>query len=117
MTSTRTMVDGVLARTRGLWIFMIRFFVPADATHRYEITEFLQYELDPENREGNFIPEGGGFLFYPGTKVEIEVMEKRETKKPDRGIVTYRHRTLNQKDVVVLEYRIDRMIRRKTGEV
>ena len=49
--------------------------------------------------------------------VEIEVMEKRETKKPDRGIVTYRHRTLNQKGVVVMEYRIDRMIRRKTGEV
>lgn len=50
-------------------------------------------------------------------RVEIEVMEKRETKKPDRGIVTFRHRTLNQKDVVVLEYRVNRMIRRKTGEV
>jgi acyl dehydratase len=44
--------------------------------------------------------------------VEVEVADKRETKKPDRGIVTYRHRVLNQRDEVVLEARVQRMIRR-----
>jgi acyl dehydratase len=45
-------------------------------------------------------------------RVEVEVVDKRETKKPDRGIVTYRHRVLNQRDEVVLEAKIQRMIRR-----
>ena len=36
-------------------------------------------------------------------RVEIEVADKRETKKTDRGIVTYDHRVLNQRDEVVLE--------------
>src|SRR5437867_1920026 len=34
--------------------------------------------------------------------VEVEVADKRETKKPDRGIVTYRHRVLNQRGEMVL---------------
>jgi acyl dehydratase len=46
-------------------------------------------------------------------RVEVEVLDKRETKKADRGIVTYRHRVLNQRDEVVLELKIQRMIRRK----
>jgi acyl dehydratase len=46
-------------------------------------------------------------------RVEVEVTDKRETKKPDRGIVTYRHRVLNQRDEVVLELKIQRMIRRQ----
>ena len=45
-------------------------------------------------------------------RVEVEIVDKRETKKPDRGIVTYRHRVLNQRGEVVLEARIQRMIRR-----
>jgi acyl dehydratase len=45
-------------------------------------------------------------------RVEVEVADKRETKKSDRGIVTYRHRVLNQRDETVLECRIQRMIRR-----
>jgi acyl dehydratase len=45
-------------------------------------------------------------------RVEIEVVDKRETKKPDRGIVTYQHRVLNQRNEVVLEARVQRMIRR-----
>jgi acyl dehydratase len=48
-------------------------------------------------------------------KVEVEVVDKRETKKADRGIVTYRHRVTNQKDELVLEARIQRMIRRAGG--
>jgi acyl dehydratase len=45
-------------------------------------------------------------------RVEIEVSDKRETKKPDRGIVSYTHRVLNQREEVVMEARIQRMIRR-----
>jgi len=45
--------------------------------------------------------------------VEVEVVDKRETKKPDRGIVSYRHRVLNQRDEVVLEARVQRMIKRR----
>ena len=46
-------------------------------------------------------------------RVEVEVVDKRETKKPDRGIVTYRHRVLNQRDELVLEARVQRMIKRR----
>src|SRR6266536_1587011 len=45
-------------------------------------------------------------------RVEVEVVDKRETKKADRGIVTYRHRVLNQRDEPVLEATVQRMIRR-----
>ena len=45
-------------------------------------------------------------------RVEVEIVDKRETKKADRGIVTYRHRVLNQRDEVVLDAKIQRMIRR-----
>ena len=44
--------------------------------------------------------------------VEVVVAEKRETKRTDRGIVTYRHRVLNQRGEQVLEARVQRMIRR-----
>jgi len=47
--------------------------------------------------------------------VEVEVIEKRETQKPDRGIVTFRHRVINQNGEGVLEYKVKRMIRRKAG--
>ncbi len=45
-------------------------------------------------------------------RVRIVIAEKRETKKPDRGIVTYRHEVLNQRGELVLEAVIKRMIRR-----
>ena len=45
--------------------------------------------------------------------VEIEIADKRETKKPDRGIVTYKHKVLNQRDEVVMELTLQRMIRRR----
>jgi acyl dehydratase len=48
-------------------------------------------------------------------RVEVEVADKRETKKTDRGIVTYAHRVLNQRDEIVMEARIQRMIRRAGG--
>jgi acyl dehydratase len=45
--------------------------------------------------------------------VEVEVVDKRETKKADRGIVTYQHRVVNQRGELVLEGRVQRMIRRR----
>jgi acyl dehydratase len=45
-------------------------------------------------------------------RVEVEVTDKRETRKPDRGIVGYLHRVLNQRGELVLEARVQRMIRR-----
>ena len=45
--------------------------------------------------------------------VEIKVIDRRETKKPDRGIVTYLHRVMNQNAEQVMEYKIKRMIKRK----
>ena len=47
-------------------------------------------------------------------RVEIEIADKRETKKPDRGIVTYRHRVLNQRGETVMELTLQRMIKRKS---
>lgn len=47
--------------------------------------------------------------------VEIEIVDKRETKKPDRGIVTYKHRVLNQRGEIVMELTLQRMIKRKTN--
>jgi len=42
--------------------------------------------------------------------VDIEVLTKRDTRKKDRGIVTFLHRVMNQKGTVVLEYTVTRMI-------
>lgn len=47
-------------------------------------------------------------------RVEIEVISRRETRKAGRGIVTFLHRVVNQNDEVVMEYKIKRMIKRKT---
>ncbi len=44
--------------------------------------------------------------------VEVEVTDKRETKKTDRGIVTYRHRVLYQRGEQVLEAGVQWMMRR-----
>jgi acyl dehydratase len=46
--------------------------------------------------------------------VEIEVIEKRQTKKADRGIITFLHRVINQNNEAIMEYKVKRMIRRKT---
>ena len=45
--------------------------------------------------------------------VDINVVEKRQTKKPDRGIVSFNQRVSNQDDETVMEYAIRRMIRCK----
>ena len=45
--------------------------------------------------------------------IKVKVLEKRETSKPDRGIVTSEQQVLNQKGEVLLQYTVKRMIRRK----
>ena len=45
-------------------------------------------------------------------RVKVSVTAKRETSKPDRGIVTYTHQVTNQRGELVLEATIKRMIRR-----
>ena len=47
-------------------------------------------------------------------RVAIEVVERRETKKSDRGIVTFSHLVSNQDDQTVMAYTIKRMLRRKS---
>lgn len=44
---------------------------------------------------------------------EVEVLKKRETKNPTRGIVTARHMVKNHKGENVLQYIVNRMIKRK----
>jgi acyl dehydratase len=48
-------------------------------------------------------------------RVEIEVLDRRETKKADRGIVTFSHQVINQNDEMVMQYTIKRMIRRQSA--
>jgi acyl dehydratase len=45
--------------------------------------------------------------------VAVTITDKRETKKPDRGIVSYRHEVVNHRGELVLEAAIKRMIKRK----
>lgn len=49
--------------------------------------------------------------------VEIHVTEKREIRKPDRGIITFHHQVRNQEGVLVMEYKVKRMIRKKNHTV
>lgn len=44
--------------------------------------------------------------------VEVEVTDKRETRRPDRGVVTFRHRIANQREETVMEATVSRMIKR-----
>ena len=46
-------------------------------------------------------------------RVSVTITDKRDTKKPDRGIVTYQHAVTNQRGEVVLEAVVRRMIKRK----
>ncbi len=48
-------------------------------------------------------------------RAEIEVLEARPSKNPERGVVVMSHRVLNQNDVEVLGYRSARLIRSRAG--
>ncbi len=45
-------------------------------------------------------------------RVTVTISDKRETKKPDRGIVSYTNTVTNQRGEVVLEAQVKRMIKR-----
>jgi len=46
-------------------------------------------------------------------KVEIEIINKRETKNPERGIVIHRETCLNQREEVILEEEATHLMMRK----
>jgi len=54
-------------------------------------------------------PDGHTASLVPGDPV-LEVIDRRETRKPDRGVVTFRHRIANQRGEAVMEATIARMI-------
>ncbi len=54
----------------------------------------------------------GPVLAGDALRVSVTVADKRETKRTDRGIVTYRHQVTNQRGEVVLDAVVKRMIRR-----
>ncbi len=45
--------------------------------------------------------------------IKVKVLAKRETSKPDRGVVTSEQQVINQKGEVILQYMVNRMIRRR----
>lgn len=47
--------------------------------------------------------------------VDVEVIEKHETSKPDRGIMTIKYTTKNQNGEPVLTCELTRMVRRRQG--
>ena len=49
--------------------------------------------------------------------VKIHVTEKREIKRPDRGIITFHHQVRNQDGELVMEYKVKRMIRKKSHTI
>ncbi len=49
-------------------------------------------------------------------RVTVTITDKRETKKPDRGIVTYKHEVKNQRGELVLEAIVRRMIKRQAPQ-
>jgi acyl dehydratase len=48
-------------------------------------------------------------------RVRVEVAGTRETKRNDRGIVTFAHTVLNQNGEAVMECRVQRMLRRRSA--
>jgi acyl dehydratase len=50
-------------------------------------------------------------------RAEVEVVEARPTRSPERGRVAMRHRVLNQDSLAVLSYRSIRLIRRRADGV
>lgn len=45
----------------------------------------------------------------------MEVIDKRETSRPDRGLMVTKHTVKNQKGETVMEYKITRFLRRRQG--
>ena len=54
--------------------------------------------------------------FGDTVRLQMEVIEKRETSKPDRGIVKLAARMLNQRDEVVVDMVWTQLMKRQGGE-
>ncbi len=46
-------------------------------------------------------------------RVALEIVEKKDTSRPDRGIVVHKETCLNQRDEVVAEVEVTHLIKRK----
>ena len=49
-------------------------------------------------------------------RVVVLPVEKREARKPDRGIITFHHTVVNQKEEVAATYKVTRLIRRRPSQ-
>lgn len=57
----------------------------------------------------------GAVKFGDTIHLEQEVLEKKETSKPDRGVVIFASRVLNQRDEVVVDGEWTLLMRRKSA--
>lgn len=57
----------------------------------------------------------GAVKFGDTVRLQLEVADKRETSKPDRGIVRFAARVLNQQDEVVIDGEWTLLMRRQEG--
>ncbi|KAF0120099.1 MAG: dehydrogenase [bacterium] len=46
-------------------------------------------------------------------RVEIEITEKKETKKQDRGVIKEKYRVINQRDETVMMYEMSHLTKRR----
>ena len=57
----------------------------------------------------------GAVKFGDTVRLQLEVIEKRETSKPDRGIVKLAARVYNQRDEVVVDMIWTQLMKRRAG--
>ena len=57
----------------------------------------------------------GAVKFGDTIHLEQEVLEKKETSKPDRGVVIFASRVLNQRDEIVIDGEWTLLMRRASG--
>ena len=108
---------GALVICAGIYVFTQRRLLGTtygDARHgiwsalvRTALHQLRRAGFHPLNWRPNLLILGGGVEKRP------HLLELGSTVVQDRGIVTYRHRVLNQRDELVLEATIQRMIRRE----
>ena len=46
-------------------------------------------------------------------KVEVEITEKKETKKPDRGVIKEKYKVTNQKNETVMIYEMAHLVMKR----
>jgi len=46
-------------------------------------------------------------------RVEVEITEKKETKKPDRGVIKEKYRVMNQSDETAMTYEMAHLIKKR----